>query len=409
MRLSRLFLIYLLSTAAAIATPFALHGIDYARRRAIPVSSGPALEAAPLVFPVSNSGNSASALPACIAPDGTEYYGDRGYFYADNQAGNKRYLANDVWSSNFDSCAVRADGTVYLLADHNRDGILSAYTRSGQLIWTISLPQAFSGVALAASGITYFVARQRDGLNTLYASNPDGTPRWELQIGGNGGPQWVPASPAIGPDGTIYAISGDQVAPELIAVDTDGSKLWSSPLPAHVSQLIIGPDSRVFVHIPTGNVIAFDSRGQKLWEFHANNRNNDGGIALAPDGTLYFASNFVYAIDAAGQTKWTFKSEFTYTRGDYFDKSPVIADDGTLYAVSYYQQLYAITPDGRTKWHLSGEPTNIRTCWDQISLTPGGTLIATAGRLQVSSGLAKTGWPSKNLDNSNGRSREVPQ
>jgi sugar lactone lactonase YvrE len=409
MRLSRLFLIYLLSTAAAVATPFALYRIDYARRRMIPVGSGPALEAAPLVLPVSNSGNSTYALPACIAPDGTEYYGDRGYFYAYDQAGNKRYLTDDAWSSNFDSCAVRADGTVYLLADHNREGSLSAYMRSGKLEWTISLPQAFSSVALSSSGIAYFVARQQNGLNTLYASNTDGSPRWELPIGGNGGPQWVPASPAIGPGGTIYAISGDPVAPELIAVDTDGRRLWNAPLPARASQLIVGPDGRIFVHMPAGNVVAFDSRGKKLWEFHANNRNNEGGIALAPDGTLYFASNFVYALDAAGQTKWTFKSEFTYTRGDYFDKSPVVADDGTLYAVSYYQQLYALTPDGRTKWHLSGEPTNIRTCWDQISLTPEGTLIATAGRLQVSSGLAKTGWPSKNLNNSNGRSQEAPQ
>jgi hypothetical protein len=43
----------------------------------------------------------------------------------------------------------------------------------------------------------------------------------------------------------------------------------------------------------------------------------------------------------------------TYTRHDYFDGSPVIAEDGTIYVDSYLHQLYAITPDGGKKWAVN--------------------------------------------------------
>lgn len=150
MRLSRLFLVYVLSTAAAMAIPFALGGFDYALRSAKPVNSEPALEATPAVYEVANSGNSQYALPACIGHDATEYYGERGYFYADAQTGNKRYFTEDVWSSHFHSCAIGTDGTVYALASTDRGALLNTYTPSGNLKWRISLPEVFSRVALSS-------------------------------------------------------------------------------------------------------------------------------------------------------------------------------------------------------------------------------------------------------------------
>ncbi len=47
MRLSTLFAVYLVSTVAAIATPFAIHGAEMAYRRMILVNSEAPLELAP--------------------------------------------------------------------------------------------------------------------------------------------------------------------------------------------------------------------------------------------------------------------------------------------------------------------------------------------------------------------------
>ncbi|MGB9436145.1 MAG: PQQ-binding-like beta-propeller repeat protein, partial [Candidatus Acidiferrum sp.] len=264
MRLSRLFLVYVLSTAAAMAIPFALGGFDYALRSAKPVNSEPALEATPAVYEVANSGNSQYALPACIGHDATEYYGERGYFYADAQTGNKRYFTEDVWSSHFHSCAIGTDGTVYALASTDRGALLNTYTPSGNLKWRISLPEVFSRVALSSTGIAYIIARERNGPSTLHAYNPDGSARWEVPLANDTSASWAPVGPVIGPDGIVYAASDDQTAPALFAID-DGKKLWSVPLAARAEHLIVGPEGRLFVHIPAGNIAAFDSRGQKLW------------------------------------------------------------------------------------------------------------------------------------------------
>jgi len=170
---------------------------------------------------------------------------------------------------------------------------------------------------------------------------------------------------------------------------------------------MVGNGGTPIVYLPSGNVIAYGQNGQLLWRFTSDNRNLGGGIAVAPDGTVYFASNFVYALDGTGHTKWTFKSELTYTKRDYFDKQPFIAEDGTIYALSCNQQLYAITPGGRKKWHLDGKPTGIRQSFGHLALTGGGKLITMSGSADLSSGLANSGWPSENRDSGNTRSTET--
>jgi outer membrane protein assembly factor BamB len=408
MRLRRLFLTYVLSTAVAIAMPFMLAGIEHVRRWMKPVNSEKAIETPPRLTVSGDFSYASRALPACVAPDGTEYYGDRDVLYAKTKSGIQRNLDSEVGVSDFRSCAVRADGAVYVLARRDSEGWLRVYSALGQLDRTVQLPEVFSRLAISRNGTAYLAARPRHGATVLTAFDSTGATRWQVEIGGPGGASWDPVSPAVGPDGTIYAVSDNRAAPELIAVAPDGRKLWSVQLSGPVSDFIVGRDGRIFVNVPMGNVIAFDLRGQKLWQFYSGNQNNDGGLALAPDGTLYFASLFVYALDGQGKTKWNFKSELTYTRHDYFDKQPVVAEDGTIYAVSLYQQLYAITPDGRKKWHLSGEPTNVSKCWDQVTLTPDAMLIARAGRMHVTSGLAKEGWPTRNQDDGNRRSQEGP-
>ncbi len=68
--------------------------------------------------------------------------------------------------------------------------------------------------------------------------------------------------------------------------------------------------------------------------------------AIAPDGTIYAGSgdDSLYAINPDGTLKWV------YETGQAVSASPVIGSDGTIYAASYDRQLYALTPDGALKW-----------------------------------------------------------
>jgi outer membrane protein assembly factor BamB len=69
-----------------------------------------------------------------------------------------------------------------------------------------------------------------DDANTqLTAYDSDGQLRWALPTGGF---EWNPVPPAIGPDGRIYAYTGVQSAPEIIAVTTEG-KIQPESEPSH--------------------------------------------------------------------------------------------------------------------------------------------------------------------------------
>ncbi len=69
--------------------------------------------------------------------------------------------------------------------------------------------------------------------------------------------------------------------------------------------------------------------------------------AIGADGTSYAGSydNKLYAINPNGTQKWTF------TIGSYVESSPAIGADGTIYVGSNDdKKLYAINPNGTQKW-----------------------------------------------------------
>jgi hypothetical protein len=404
MALRNLFLIYLLSTGAAIAAPFVMTWVEGIRRQAIPVNSETALETTPALNTPYSDWLGRNTRPACIAPDGTDYFGDISFAMRDKQG--IRHLLGDALANDFDSCAIAQDGTVYVLGKDNQGRWLRVYGASGEQKWTTYTGELRSRLAIGQDGTQYLVTGGIDGVASLTAYGEDGSERWSLAVGGM---EREPIPPAVGADGTIYvyAIAFQPVQRDLIAVSPTGKELWRSVVPGTGGGgLIVSEDGKIFAQVWHG-VRVFDSQGGKLWEFTAENQDVDGGMALAKDGTLYLACRFLYALDPTGKTKWSFKSEFTYTKRDLFDGSPVVAEDGTIYALSAYQQLYAITPGGRKKWVLRGDPPGKGTRWGEFSLTNDGRLLTAAGWLSVSSGLANGGWPAKDHDNSNSRRQGV--
>jgi len=142
----------------------------------------------------------------------------------------------------------------------------------------------------------------------------DGTQLWSMP------PLDRETSPVMLKDGTVAFVRERRV----FVVDRDGKTLWSYP---HVSISASG---------------ALDSRGAPLETYI------DTPIAVGEDGTIYAGTQFsrFIALDTQGQVKWTYDREIQMG----FRRSPVIAADGTIIAVSIQDVAYAFSPDGSVKW-----------------------------------------------------------
>jgi outer membrane protein assembly factor BamB len=55
----------------------------------------------------------------------------------------------------------------------------------------------------------------------------------------------------------------------------------------------------------------------------------------------------VFAITPEGKTKWTFKAE------DALKSTPAVASDGTIYIMDWLTRLYALRADGKLKWKIN--------------------------------------------------------
>jgi hypothetical protein len=396
MRLPALFALYAISTAAAIASPYAIHTVEMMRRKSMPVNSEAPLEPAPAAHTAMGPPHESLV---CTAGNGAEYYKSNlftGGVSVGNVTGDRRSFIPDVVVQ---SCALGNDGTLYLVGTSDNQNWLRAYSQTGQLERSSARDEYCSPPALSRNGTIYLICMPHSGNTTLVAYDPEFRVQWTFPTGGF---EWNPVPPAIGPDGTVYVYSGVQSAPAIIAIAAQGQKLWSAPVPAKVSQLAVTDDGTVLVNVPAGHAIAFDAQGRQLWSFYSGARVLNGGIAVAGDGTVYFAAGFLYALDKSGKPKWNFKSELTYTQGDCFDGDLVIADDGTVYARSYYNQLYAVTPDGRKKWAV----TSSSPALPGLMLSSDGSLRTQSAWYSVPGGLATHGWPSSDHDPRNTRSQE---
>ena len=71
-----------------------------------------------------------------------------------------------------------------------------------------------------------------------------------------------------------------------------------------------------------------------------------GSVAIGLNGTIYAKSqdNYLYAINPNGTLKWKFKT------GLWVSVDPAVSSNGTVYAVSHHGYLLAINSNGKLKW-----------------------------------------------------------
>lgn len=404
MRLERLFVVYLISTAAAIVSPFALRAVDAGWRQAMHVNSEAALEPAPEMHP--GQPQPLQPIPVCAeAATGAKYYYDGDFSVGSDPSDCRDFIPNiKVLNS-----AVGEDGTLYLEGTRDGQNSLSVYSRTRELKWTVPIDDLDNPLALGRDRTAYLSTTLRDS-STLTAYNADGSVRWRVtneadQVGGL-------VAPAIGPDGTVYIFSS--VKPSdwpncrhtclaVLAISPQGQERWRVQVANRPKDLLVDANGRLLVNGLSGNVIAFDPQGHQLWSFVSGDKFEPGGVAIAADGTVYFASRFLYALDHKGKAKWIFRPETSYTENEGFGETPVIAEDGTVYAFSRHHGLFAITASGRKKWVVGDLPPG----QSGVELSSKGILRTPSAWFSVSSGLATHGWPSANRDGRNSRSQEA--
>ena len=94
--------------------------------------------------------------------------------------------------------------------------------------------------------------------------------------------------------------------------------------------------------------------GTLMWVYHIGNA--VASPVVGEDGTVYAGSadGNLYAIRPDGTLKWKFESSPVMGDGEpihfEFESSPAIGRDGTIYFNSWDGNLYAINPDGTLRW-----------------------------------------------------------
>jgi outer membrane protein assembly factor BamB len=252
-------------------------------------------------------------------------------------AGNELWTKSNAEFSSSQAPAIGHDQKVYA-----RGSALYAYTSSGSLVWS-QLP-AGNAPAIAADG---GILQVSEGIRKLA---PDGNLVWLASPA-----DWRSSTttPAIAPDGTIYAGNGKDA---LYAFSDTGEEQWradavpDSGSPYWQSTPAIGADGTIYLGSGM-NVYAFNPDGSEQWGY-PNTAKINMSPGIGPDGTIYYTTkdtsatenNLLVALHSDGTLKWEYSAD-----GYYFTAPPSIDGSGTVY-IGIYGALHAVNPDGTRKW-----------------------------------------------------------
>jgi len=225
----------------------------------------------------------------------------------------------------YSSPSVGPDGTVYV---GDRKGRLHAIDTNGQLRWTYDTAGFVYASCAVGQDSTVFVASQ-DG--TLSALSANGSKMWEFATWAPFGlPGAIVASPAIGPDGTVYI--GGLFDPNLYALNpVTGERKWMCSFPNQADS--INPRNGFPLASP---VVTTDGTIYQtlLHDTHLYAINPENGQVLwATDMSGTIAS----VTDLVSTSGWT---------------EPALGSDGTIYVVSDDAYIRAVTPEGQIKWMI---------------------------------------------------------
>ncbi len=285
-----------------------------------------------------------------VAEDGTLYAGSsngRVYEIAPNGQLRHTYSAGPADSS----AAILSDGQLAISS-----GILDLATGRFRSFWMEEQTITFASPAVGPDGTVYAVCWDAPGLHAFYPGSR--TPKWSFLSESQGRSF---AGPVVGENGLVYQTCMDDS--HLYAVDAKtGVLAWKADLADPCiaaldryllgveswSEPVLGPDGTVYACLDDPFIRAVDPVGGRIkW---VTRLGSEGGFMMAVDklGYLYVASEdrCLYVVDAQGRQVSRFESDARLG-------CPVIASEGLLLVVGEIglglddaaDVLYAIAAD----------------------------------------------------------------
>ena len=295
-----------------------------------------------------------------IGADGTIYFGIRStdYLYAMTSDGIIKWKA--ATSKPVFATAIGANGIIYAgTASGSSPYSLYAFYPNGTQEWAYgNITKNIRGIAIGPDGSIYFGCDD----DNLYALSPNGTLEWKYTTGAP-----IYAFPAIGSNGTIYFGSTDK---NVYALNPNGTFEWSYPTQAAIdSSPSIGPDGTIYVG--SDQLYALNPNGTLKWTYPTSSISYSS--PAIGSGTIYIGNTngILYAINSTnGALEWT------YNAGSTIWDAPIIGADGTIYFGS--NNLYALNPNGTLKWQYALSNTIYNLAMDAYStlyVANGGNLL----------------------------------
>ncbi|MDO5615668.1 MAG: PQQ-binding-like beta-propeller repeat protein [Cruoricaptor ignavus] len=239
-------------------------------------------------------------------------------------------------------------------------GEILAVEANGNVKWNVTLPHRiyYTSPVYAKDGTIYIGSEQ--GL--VYALNPEnGSTKWTF----NAGTTTIRSTPVIDSKGFIYIASNDDY---LYKISPEGQEVWRSFVADYIRNGIPAIDetrNTIYVSAKTagtqvGVLVAYNlDSGAEQWrnDSRFDGRLEDGGPAIAEDGTLYLGGRDkkLVAYNTDGTVKWEYE-----TTG-LLHGVPAIDDRGQIYFGDDKGYFYIVDRNGKTAWKNIQLGTKINT------------------------------------------------
>lgn len=280
----------------------------------------------------------AGAYQALISVPGTSWLTPPAHLFVPvpGAPGSIRWsFSADSPSPIYGTPALGYDGTLYFT---DFAGRLFALTPEGVQKWQMSVGWSVASPAVGPDGTIYV-----DGGNALHAVTPDGRKLWSRPYDGNG---YIYSTPAVGADGTIYAapINPGTI---LYAFNPDGTEKWRFDAGVRIyAASTIGADGTVYFGTLDNSAKFFAVRpdGNLLWQRTARKGWDYGETLITREGYLVFSSDHSYRYDRSGQTLWELGAP------GHFTSSGALGADGRLVQADNAGNLFAVSATGVLLW-----------------------------------------------------------
>lgn len=302
-----------------------------------------------------------TASPA-LSADGTIYVISQDQkLYAINSDDGTLKWKYPVGGSIASTPTVGTDGTVYAACDND----LCAISPDGARKWRFQTHFDSAGLtqgspAISQTGPIYVAGSHcnESGVcsGELLSVNPDGTRKWRFATVGA-----IESSPVVGPDGSIYVVDSKRdetmafLPSDLYAVSPKGTLKWKfsggerstyMPIP------VVGPDGSIYAASGDCNLYVLNREGLQEWTLNMCPYGYSGGNQIPSpvvdaNGTIYIGSidyGPKYNLLAIGRDRSLL---WTYFIGESHESVPgltsaAIGADGTIYIGSNNYSLYAL-------------------------------------------------------------------